>query len=241
MDKFILAHLIKDLVLENGRAVLPGFGIFSTEPVGAYFSEEGRIINPPTHRIIFTENASASDGLLLDRFAAKMDESPDSLHPRLESIIREIMDETVNRGSMTFTGFGTLTYLPSGTFSFQPEGGKDFFMERDGLEPIQLRVINRETEPETEVLPEPIPEPEPVPEPAPEPIPEPEPEPEKSTPKEKKPLSPEDRRFRLQASIIIILAVIIIGAILLILGRNGAFDRLLYSEEELELIENSVR
>lgn len=274
MDKFILSHLIKDLILETGQAVLPGFGFFSTVPVEAYFSEDSRIINPPTSRIIFTENSSISDEQLLEHYAEKMNESEESLRTRLESIIREITEEVVNNGSMSFTGFGTLEYLSNGTFSFHPENGRDFFMERDGLEPIQLRIIEHreiqepeevfilgpEPEPIAEPSPEPMPEPitepiaEPTPEPIPEPMPEPElesvptpetetvpetvPEPESISVSEKKVLAPEDKRFRLYAIIIIILAVILIAAVLLILGRNGAFDSILYTDEELELIES---
>lgn len=269
MDKFILAHLIKELILENGKAVLPGFGIFSTEAEEASFSEDGRIINPPTRKIVFQENTAICDDILLERYAAKMNESADSLRPRLETIVREIMEETVNQGSMDFSGFGTLTYHPNGTFSFHSEDGKDFFMERDGLEPIQLRPIERDTPEDVDIYPEPIPaigeptdepelEAEPISDPLPQPIivPDIDPVPETSdvpvsvenpVPKtkhstpDKEPISSEDRRFRLQAAIIIVLAVVILGAILLILGRNGAFDKFLYTDEELELIESQDR
>ena len=58
-----LSGLIVQLVLENGRVMLPQLGAFMRETVPASFSDRGFTLLPPYRRLVFRE--SQGDGTLL--------------------------------------------------------------------------------------------------------------------------------------------------------------------------------
>ena len=268
MEKFILSQIIKETVLEKGRVVIPGFGTFSTEPVPATFSTDGRILNPPTRIIKFTSNSLASGDELLNLFSSKLEEYPEIVRSRMDDIINGITEDMDTQQTVVFPGFGTLSRSEE-EFTFHPQDGKDIFLERVSMEPVLLRIIDRESD-EPEAIPEPKQEPEQEPEAAlltedgqetagepeattgpeqkpeqaslteDESEPEPEPEPEQEQAPEPKPTggTTKKRPFRWSTILIATLTILFIVVLFLILGRNGAFDSLLYSEEELQLIES---
>ncbi|MBQ0007070.1 MAG: hypothetical protein KBS57_06700 [Alistipes sp.] len=253
MEKSILSQIIKETVLENGRIIIPGFGTFYTEPVPAAFSQDGRTLNPPTRIIKFTSNSLASGDELLKRFASKIGEYPETINSRMEDIISGMKNDIDAQESVFFPGFGRLSRSEEG-FTFFPQDEKDFFLERVSMEPIQLRIID--TEPETETVEEPeaiaepesetVEEPEAITEPEPETVEEPEAvaesvltsEPDGKVGGEKSHGAKKKSSSRWATILITVLTIVIIGTVIIILGRDGAFDSLLYSEEELHLIES---
>ncbi len=269
MEKSILSQIIKETVLENGRIIIPGFGTFYTEPVPAAFSQDGRILNPPTRIIKFTSNSLASGDELLKRFASKIGEYPETINSRMEDIISGMRNDIDAQESVLFPGFGRLSRSEEG-YTFFPQDEKDFFLERVSMEPILLRIIDTEPEQETaeapeavteletveesEIMQESVEEPEIMQEPVEEPetatepenVQEPETaeksvltsEPDDKTCGDKLSGTKKKSSFRWATPLITVLTIVIIGTIIILLGRDGAFDSLLYSEDELQLIES---
>ena len=53
MDIDLLAKMVKELILDNDRVVLPGLGAFVAEVVPSTFSDRGYTINPPYRKLYF--------------------------------------------------------------------------------------------------------------------------------------------------------------------------------------------
>jgi len=233
MDRIFLSQVIKELVLENGGVVLPEFGVFGTEKVSAFFSDEGRKINPPTKKITFSLDLAADGDELPERISSKLDESPLEVKKQLDELIDALRNELRDGRRLVLEGFGTLEARYDGKIDFLPEGNRDFFAEMYAMEPIMLRFA--EHEPVSEQESGSVVQPETVPEPVSGPVGELESKP--ALPKEK--LEPAERQSRWFTALIVILSIVILVALLFILGRGGAFDTFLYSQEELELMERA--
>ena len=63
MDIDLLSKMVKELILDNDRVVLPGLGCFVAEMVPSTFSDKGYTINPPYRRLYFRSRPDQGDAL----------------------------------------------------------------------------------------------------------------------------------------------------------------------------------
>lgn len=186
MDIDLLSKMVKELILDDDRVVLPGLGCFVAEIVPASFSDKGYTINPPYRRLYFRSRPDEGDALV-----AFYAESNGIEQDVAERIIRDFLAELKvilhAKKVVVFPGLGRLRATKENNLFFVADEDLDIYPEGFGLEPISLKTHQESAAEVTaavvdlkNILDEPIPEPEPVrePEPQPEPQPEPEPEPE---------------------------------------------------------------
>ncbi len=186
MDIDLLSKMVKELILDNDRVVLPGLGCFVAETVPAYFSDKGYTINPPYRKLYFRARPDEGDALV--RFYAK---SNDLSYEVAEKIIRDFVAELKSvlhvKKAVVFPGLGRLRATKENNIFFIADEDLDIYPEGFGLEPISLKTHQETSEEvsaavaglksvlETVPAPEPAPVPEPEPESEPEPAPAPEP------------------------------------------------------------------
>lgn len=202
MDIDLLSKMVKELILDNDRVVLPGLGCFVAETVPAYFSDKGYTINPPYRKLYF--RARPDEGDALARFYAR---SNDVSYDVAEKIVKDFVAELKSvlhiKKAVVFPGLGRLRATKENNVFFIADEDLDIYPEGFGLEPISLKT-HQETaeevsatvsglksiissEPVAEPIAEPVTEPavepvvEPVDEPMAEPAVEPEPEVEEET------------------------------------------------------------
>ena len=188
MDIDLLSKMVKELILDNDRVVLPGLGCFVAETVPAYFSDKGYTINPPYRKLYFRARPDEGDALV--RFYAK---SNDLSYEVAEKIIRDFVAELKSvlhvKKAVVFPGLGRLRATKENNVFFIADEDLDIYPEGFGLEPISLKthqetseevsaaVVGLKSVLESAPAPMPEPEPEPVSEPVPEPVSEATPEP----------------------------------------------------------------
>ena len=63
MDIDLLSKMVKELILDSDRVVLPGLGCFVAEIVPSTFSDKGYTINPPYRRLSFRSKPTEGDAL----------------------------------------------------------------------------------------------------------------------------------------------------------------------------------
>ena len=63
MDIDLLSKMVKELILDNDKVVLPGLGCFVAEMVPSTFSDKGYTINPPYRRLFFRAKPDMDDVL----------------------------------------------------------------------------------------------------------------------------------------------------------------------------------
>ncbi len=257
MDIDLLSKMVKELILDNDRVVLPGLGCFVAELVPSTFSDKGYTINPPYRRLYFRSKPDAGDELV--KFYAQSNNVPMEMADRIiTDFVAELRSVLHLKKTIVFPGLGRLRATKENNVFFVADEELDIYPDGFGLEPISLKT-NQETPEEvsaaveglkslledTAVQPvaEPVAEPQvevvPIPEPTPEiettaePVSEPEPEAaEVSRPKRK-----GLRKFFRAIFIIILIAAVLLCAFG-VAGRlyPELIDPLLYTEEELEII-----
>jgi len=227
MDISLLSQLIKELLPTKGQITLPRIGVFRTETRPAWFSEDGRVINPPSKKILFTQVSDQSDDTLIREYAAKIGSTVEELEEQSGPFFSGLLSEKNRTGSIVFPGFGKLVFTDDGTAAFEPFGTQDPFSGLYGLEPLTLKKIDSADPEEYLDLPGLLYQPGQEQAPAAPPAPVPLPGPTRKT----------HRGWIIAASIL--LGVSLIAAAVLLLGRSGSLDSFLYSEEELQLIESA--
>lgn len=188
MDIDLLSKMVKELILDNDRVVLPGLGSFVAEIVPSTFSDKGYTINPPYRRLYFRSKPDEGDGLV--KFYAETNNIDQTMAERIiRDFVAELKTLLHTRKTVVFPGLGRLRATKENNVFFVADEDLDIYPAGFGLEPVSLKT-HQETkeevaaavedlksflsEPETVPEPAPLPEPEPIAEPAPEPIPEPE-------------------------------------------------------------------
>lgn len=204
MDIDLLSKMVKELILDNDRVVLPGLGSFVAEIVPSTFSDRGYTINPPYRRLYFRSRPDEGDGLV--RFYAESNKVDMDVAERIiKDFISELKTLLHTRKTVVFPGLGRLRATKENNIFFVANEDLDIYPAGFGLEPISLKThqetgeeVNAAVEGlksllnETETVPEPVQEPtiepvqeqvsepelepEHVPETAPEPVVVPEPE-----------------------------------------------------------------
>lgn len=196
MDIDLLSKMVKELILDNDRVVLPGLGSFVAEIVPSTFSDRGYTINPPYRRLYFRSRPDEGDGLV--RFYAESNKVDLDVAERIiKDFISELKTLLHTRKTVVFPGLGRLRATKENNIFFVANEDLDIYPAGFGLEPISLKTHQETGEEvsaaveglksllnETGTVPVPVQEPTTVPvheqatEPVQEPVSEPELEPE---------------------------------------------------------------
>lgn len=204
MDIDLLSKMVKELILDEDRVVLPGLGCFVAEIVPATFSDKGYTINPPYRRLYFRSKPDEGEALI--DFYAKSNNVEYTVAERIiKDFLAELKPVLLSRKAVVFPGLGRLRATKENNIFFVADEDLDIYPEGFGLEPISLKThqetreevraavadlkqIIAEPEHETPAEPgtapvpakytEPVTEPEPLPQPEHTPVPDPEPAPE---------------------------------------------------------------
>ena len=190
MDIDLLSKMVKELILDNDRVVLPGLGSFVAEVVPSTFSDKGYTINPPYRRLYF--RSKPDEGSELAEFYASTNKVELDVAERIVAdFIKELRSILHTKKTVVFPGLGRLRATKENNAFFVADEDLDIYPAGFGLEPVSLKT-HQETKEEVsaaivdlksileETVPEPKPQPVPEPEPQQEPqtMPEPEPGPE---------------------------------------------------------------
>lgn len=199
MDIDLLSKMVKELILDNDRVVLPGLGSFVAEVVPSTFSDKGYTVNPPYRRLYFRSKPDEGSGLA-EFYAATNKVELDVADRIIKDFVKELRSVLHTKKLVVFPGLGRLRATKENNAFFVADEDLDIYPAGFGLEPISLKT-HQETPEEvsaalsglksileetvSEVVPELEPEvvptqavvPTPVVEPAPavEPVPESEP------------------------------------------------------------------
>ena len=200
MDIDLLSKMVKELILDNDRVVLPGLGCFVAEMVPSTFSDKGYTINPPYRRLYFRSRPEQGDALT--RLYAEANGVEMEIADKIiTDFVTELKGVLFSKKTIIFPGLGRLRATKENAVFFVADEDLDIYPAGFGLEPVSLKThqesaaelsaavvglkhILDEPEQQPEVSPEPelVPEqetvaaPEPEPEAATEPVTELEPE-----------------------------------------------------------------
>lgn len=264
MDIDLFSKMIKELILDNDRVVLPGLGCFVAEMVPATFSDKGYTINPPYRRLYFRAKPDTDD-VLMNFYAESNGLDRDVACRILGDFIAELRNIIFTKKLIVLPGLGRLRATKENNIFFIADEDLDIYIAGFGLEPISLKthqesqqevsaaVVGLRSLLEEAPMVDPVPavEPEPVadPEPAvesdpvadPEPAADPEPVAESMIEFAAEPETVKESTFwkKMLLALGIIIAVAVMLFIAYIVVAHVApewIDSILYTPEELEII-----
>lgn len=138
MDIDLLSKMVKELILDNDRVVLPGLGSFVAEIVPSTFSDKGYTINPPYRKLYF--RSRPDEGSELAAFYAKSNSVSEDMAERIiGDFIAEMKDILFTRKTVVFPGLGRLRATKENNVFFVADEDLDIYPEGFGLEPISLK------------------------------------------------------------------------------------------------------
>lgn len=260
MDIDLLSKMVKELILDNDRVVLPGLGCFVTEIVPAYFSDKGYTINPPYRKLYFRSRPDEGDDLI-DFYAKSNNVAYDVAEKIVKTFLLELKSVLHAKKLVVFPGLGRLRATKENNVFFIADEDLDIYPEGFGLEPVSLKthqetheevtaafsnlkamLEDRPSGPESSVgvvLDYPEVEPVAAPEPEPEPVPTVEPTPEPEPVADVKLQDDSSGRSRIIKVVLAIsAALVVLIAAYMIVGRLCPewIDRFLFSPEEIEIL-----
>ena len=145
MDIDLISKMVKELILDNDRVVLPGLGSFVAEVVPSTFSDKGYTINPPYRRLYF--RANPSEGLELIEFYSRTNKvSQDVAERIIRDFISEMRQILHTKKTVVFPGLGRLRATKENNLFFVADEGLDIYPAGFGLEPISLKTHQETSE-----------------------------------------------------------------------------------------------
>ncbi len=217
MNIDLLSKMVKELILDRDEIALPGVGSFVAETMPATFSDKGYTINPPYRRLSFRQGRTTEDNSLVEAYASANGIDMDKAARIVGEYLQTLKETLKQRKVIVFPELGRLRATKENNFFFVADEDLDIFPEGFGLEPVSLKT-NQETEEDvTEAI--------------------------RGLEEILGPMAPvkeepvKKRRFVKAVLWIVILAAIALGAF--VAGARlfpDFFDTLLYTPEELEII-----
>lgn len=138
MDIDLLSKMVKELILDKDKVVLPGLGTFVAEMTPASFSDKGYTINPPYRRLYFRSRVD-DDSSLADLYAAANNVGRDVAERIVTEFIAEMKTVLQEKKVVVFPGLGRLRATKENNFFFVADENLDIYPEGLGLSPISLK------------------------------------------------------------------------------------------------------
>ena len=138
MDIDLLSKMVKELILDNDRVVLPGLGSFVAEVVPSTFSDKGYTINPPYRRLYF--RSKPDEGSELAEFYAATNKVEKDVAERIIiDFVNELRTILHTKKTVVFPGLGRLRATRENNAFFVADEDLDIYPAGFGLEPISLK------------------------------------------------------------------------------------------------------
>jgi len=138
MDIDLLSKMVKELILDNDRVVLPGFGAFVAEIVPSTFSDKGYTINPPYRKLYF-RTGTQEDSALVEFYARSNDVDLAVAYKVVSDFVAELKTVLFSRKTVIFPGLGRLRATKENAVFFVADEDMDIYPDGFGLEPISLK------------------------------------------------------------------------------------------------------
>lgn len=238
MDIDLFSDIVKNLITQNDEVALPGLGTFVSELMPSTFSDKGYTINPPYRRLSFRQRWNEDDTLLIDFYSQANGTDREASRKILEGFIDGLRETLKTKKAVQLPGLGRLRATKENTFFFIADEDLDIYPYGFGLEPVSLKT-HEETPEEVstavqelhQIVSDPVPEEPKTPEETPVQV-------EPTTPSEPAAAAPK-RRIGWPGILIIVFGTVLLALIIFTVVARlspGIFDSILYTPEELQII-----
>jgi len=113
--------VIRDLLLRNQKAVIPGLGAFVMAQRPAQLNKVTRVLTPPSVTVRFDSRQHADDGQLTGYLTRKLSLDKDLARQAVDDLKKNIEEKLLENESFILEGLGKLEKKKTGETSFTPE------------------------------------------------------------------------------------------------------------------------
>ena len=138
MDIDLLSKMVKELILDNDKVVLPGLGCFVAEIVPSTFSDKGYTINPPYRKLSFRAKPDRGDELV-GFYASQNEVSREIAERIITDFVAELKSVLHQKKNVVFPNLGRLRATKENTVFFVADENLDIYPAGFGLEPASLK------------------------------------------------------------------------------------------------------
>lgn len=138
MDIDILSRMVRELLLDHDKVSLPGLGSFVAEVAPSVISDKGYTINPPYRKLYFREGPGG-DELLVAFYASLAGVEEEVARDVLVTFIAEMRQVLNRQKVIVFPELGRLRATKENNYFFVADEDMDIFPEGLGLEPVSLK------------------------------------------------------------------------------------------------------
>ena len=234
MDIDLFAGIVKDLILDNDEVTLPGVGTFVSELVPSSFSDKGYTINPPYRRLSFRQRWNEEDDMLVRFYSETNGTDPETSRRILTDFLNGLRETLQSKKVVPMPGLGRLRATKENTFFFIADEDLDIYPYGYGLEPVSLKT-HEETPEEVAAAVQDLQE---IVESAPVEAVEPEDAFVREEPVHTK--GPVNWAFVIPLFIVCAVALFFIVFFIMVKFTPGLLDSILYSPEELRIINHPL-
>lgn len=138
MDANLFSRIVKELLADTGKAVVPGFGRFAIDDVPAAFSDRGFTLNPPYRSVAFTLS-DERDNAIASLYAKSNELELTKAEAVVSDYVARLKEELQLSRTVALPDFGKLRQAGRNCVVFVPEEGLSIFPQFDLLEPLSLK------------------------------------------------------------------------------------------------------
>ncbi len=139
-----LEAFISELLNEHDCVVLPEFGGLVANYRSARLNRKTHLISPPSKHIGFNRNLKSNDGLLTSHISVTLGISYKDAAAKIDSCIHEYQNKLQQDGRLVIERIGVFFNDKIGQLQFIPEEQENFLLSSFGLEPVQLKFVEKE-------------------------------------------------------------------------------------------------
>lgn len=137
-----LANYINDLLYRYECVIIPGFGGFITNRVGAKIDENLDVFFPPSKQIAFNSHLKANDGLLANYIAKSENISFEKASSNIDFTVNEWKNQ-MQTSPLQIATVGILSLNDKGQVIFEPTTKVNYLQDSFGLTNVESSSIKR--------------------------------------------------------------------------------------------------
>ncbi|MBI9054966.1 MAG: SPOR domain-containing protein [Bacteroidales bacterium] len=147
MDALDIKKYVKELLVSNQGVIIPDFGGFVSEYEPAAFDVNENKFIPPSKRIIFKQEYSYSDNLLITFISEKEKINKEKSTKQIKEFADDLKLKLKNSEKVSFPEIGILTQNSKGQISFKQEKETNLLSDSFGLQSVQSKpIVNQQKE-----------------------------------------------------------------------------------------------
>ena len=133
---------IGGLLFIHDCVILPGFGGFVTNYHGAEHEELSNTFHPPKKDVLFNQNLTYNDGLLINYLAKNLKLNYREAEQLTKKEVEDAWFKLEETGQVSFEGIGTFSYDKNHKLVFEPTITENFLTDSYGLSSFRFPPLN---------------------------------------------------------------------------------------------------